>query len=527
MEEKHNLGIIRTFLVIFFCFGIIISLVTFFNNWYLSISIIIIVPLIAAIVLDRLYNGVLKQVIFFLRSMNKNDLMIKIDEKIQNSNNEAIKEIRTMFEETKSNFKRQVNIATQISNISEQIKAISRETQSAMEVVAASAEITSRNSEQQLNMLHNASQEAHNIVNTLEKINNEMENTTEFTIDSINGIQLGIEDTSTVKEKIKVTRDLVKSTKLKVEKLTEYSEDVVKMIDLINSIANQTNMLALNASIEAARAGEHGQGFAVVASEVSKLAKETSEASSKIEEVISTLKTEIANIAQAMEEETIHTEEEYEAIEKTVDNFNKIQENLRSSIEQINLMKDNIKDISKKSIEIQKSVDEVTEFSKDITYQMQETTAQVVLQNEKMISLNKIIEELSNTADEMQQHVTSKVMEGKMLKDVKYILNAAKGKVINDDFINAMIRETGTDSVYISDENGIIRYCNEKESVGVNLYEADKSFYNLKSRKVPYVATPIKKRIEDGKLFKFLAVIDENDIIYQVGLSINSLLNFN
>lgn len=526
MESKHNEGIIKIFIILFICFGITLSLVTFFNNWIFSIIVIVTISLAATVAINKFYKKTLNQILHFLKSMNKNDLMINIDERIKSSNNETLKEIRKLFKETKSNFKRQVNIATQISSVSEQISAISSETQSAMEVVAASAEVVSQSSEQQLNMLSSVSEKAHDIVSTLETINNEMENTATFTSDSIRGVQIGIQDTNQVKEKIKVTRDLVKGTATNVDKLIEYSEDVVNMIDLINSIAGQTNMLALNASIEAARAGEHGKGFAVVATEVSKLSKETSDASSKIEEVISTLKEEIIKISKAMETETIHVEEEYMAIEKTVDNFGIIQEDLKASVEKINLMSNSIKGLGVKSTEIQKNVDEVIDFSRDITSEMQETTAQVVMQNEKMTSLNNIIEELNNTADEMQQYVTSKVMEGKMLKDVQYILDTAKGKNIDDNLVNMMLKETGVDVIYITDNKGEIKYCNEKESIGLNLYKIDSSYEQLKSREKPYITTPIKRRFEDNKLFKFLAKIDENDIIYQVGLSINSLLKF-
>ncbi len=526
MEKRNNLGIIRTFIISFICLSIIISLVTFFNNWILSIIMIIFISLITTLALNKIYNKVLEQILYFLQSMNKNDLMIKIDEKVKNSNNEAIKEIKKMFEETKSNFKRQVDIATQIANMSEKINVISCETQSAMEVVATSAEVTSQSSEQQLNMLSSVSDKTHDIVNTLDKINKEMEGTVAFTTESINRVQLGIKDTNKVKEKIGVTKKLIKDTTTNVDKLIGYSEDVVSMIDLINSIAGQTNMLALNASIEAARAGEHGKGFAVVASEVSKLSNETSEAASRIETVISTLKEEILNISKAMEKETAHVEEEYQYIEKTVDSFNKVQEDLKSSVNKLNFMSDSIKEISNESIEIQKSIDEVTDFSRDITSEMQETSAQVVLQNEKMASLNKIIEELNSTADEMQQYVTSKVMEGKMLKDVKSIIDRVRGRVVDNSLLDILLKETEVDVIYITDNNGEIKYSNEKESIGLNLYKLDSSYEQLRAGQKPYITTPIKRRVEDNQLFKFLAMLGENGIIYQVGLSINSLLKF-
>ena len=107
-----------------------------------------------------------------------------------------------------------------------------------------------------------------------------------------------------------------------IDNLLESSTQIGEILTVINDIADQTNLLALNAAIEAARAGDAGRGFAVVADEVRKLAERTTNATSEIETIITTLQHESEQAASAMKSADVSVSSGVNIIEETTSSFN-------------------------------------------------------------------------------------------------------------------------------------------------------------------------------------------------------------
>ena len=105
-------------------------------------------------------------------------------------------------------------------------------------------------------------------------------------------------------ENILVLRETISETAKKVKRLGESSQQISKAVSLIEKIALQTNLLAINAGIEAARAGEQGQGFAVVAEEVGQLAAQSTAATKEIEKIVESIQQETNQVVEAMEQST-------------------------------------------------------------------------------------------------------------------------------------------------------------------------------------------------------------------------------
>ncbi|BAY36319.1 methyl-accepting chemotaxis protein [Nostoc sp. NIES-2111] len=123
---------------------------------------------------------------------------------------------------------------------------------------------------------------------------------------------------------IQAIRETVAQTSKKIKRLSESSQKISKVVNLISSFATQTNVLALNAAIEATRAGEYGKGFAVVADEVRSLSRQSAAATIEIEKLVQEIQEETGEVAVAMETGIQQVVEGTNFVSETRQNLNAI-----------------------------------------------------------------------------------------------------------------------------------------------------------------------------------------------------------
>jgi len=177
------------------------------------------------------------------------------------------------------------------------------------------------------------------------------------------------------------------------------NESALKINDatkLITSIAEETNLLSLNASIEAARAGEQGRGFAVVAAEIQKLAEQSNESAKHIEEIIQELIVDSERAVETMFDvkEIIRAQSEH--VEQTDVAFNNITDGVNNSIEAINHISEKSKKLDEARIGVVDVVQNLTAIAEENAAGSQETSASVT-------EVTAIVDDISDKSESLKK----------------------------------------------------------------------------------------------------------------------------
>jgi methyl-accepting chemotaxis protein len=165
---------------------------------------------------------------------------------------------------------------------------------------------------------------------------------------------------------IKQVSDNVESLKNTVTQVAEHSNEIGSVMHIINGIAEQTNLLALNAAIEAARAGEQGRGFAVVADEVRSLAGKTQASTGQIREVIEALQTMTQKAVEDTDKSQIKTKETVGVAEQTGESLQRIKHYIEKISTANAQIANAVKEQGQVSEEVNKNIIAISEMAEKI-----------------------------------------------------------------------------------------------------------------------------------------------------------------
>lgn len=205
-----------------------------------------------------------------------------------------------------------------------------------------------------------------------------------------------------------VNRKAQRAIELIYEQTNTTNESAMKIkaaTTLITSIAEETNLLSLNAAIEAARAGEQGRGFAVVAEQIQKLAEESNESAKQIGQIIALLMTDSEKAVQTMSEVKQVMEDQNENVGMTKEQFEEMHGGIAKTIEGIRNIADKMEKIDNTRINVVDIVQNLTSLAQENAAGTEESSASVTEVGEHMSAITQKSGELRKIADDLQKEM--------------------------------------------------------------------------------------------------------------------------
>jgi methyl-accepting chemotaxis protein len=312
-----------------------------------AISISLIIVLIIGSILYYVSRVIIKEIALIEEFLNSdtNNLTRRLNFKANNEIGEIARSIDNFISKMQQALTTVQNVSKNVSNASNLVNTNAKDIENNI------------NTEHQkvinANSLTQKTQEEMNEVNLIiEKMHKLADN-------SYEKLKVSVDKIIEFIENIKVTSQKDLEVANKVRSLKESTEQVKQVINIISEIADQTNLLALNAAIEAARAGEHGRGFAVVADEVRKLAEKTQNSLNEIN-------TTINLVLQGVEEVTKEIQNNVETIEKITNEASEIETNVEDVLHSIEETKQMADETAQKSNTLSSIINTISQTMNEI-----------------------------------------------------------------------------------------------------------------------------------------------------------------
>lgn len=297
-------------------------------------------------------------------------------------------------------------VAGNVTGQSEELSQSANEVKSGSEQVAITMEELASGAETQANRASDLSSMMQAFTSRAEQANEgglAVEQASQEVLEMTrDGVNLMEQSTAQMKRIDTIVHNAVE----KVAGLDAQSQEISKLVSVIQDIAEQTNLLALNAAIEAARAGENGKGFAVVADEVRKLAEQVSHSVTDITGIVANIQSESNTVAASLQEGYSEVTKGTEQIEETGTTFEHISEAIQDVTASIQTVAGHLKEITSSSEEMRGFVEEIAAVSEESAAGIEQTSASSQQTSSAMEEVANSSQDLSELAEKMNTLVS-------------------------------------------------------------------------------------------------------------------------
>lgn len=368
-------------------------------------AISLLISIIIATVFGRRIAKNIQQTVSEMDTFSEGNLNTHLQFKTKDEFAHLAQSFNTMSEKLRQMMKQVGNSSEQVAATSEQLTASSMEVTQATEVVTESIQDIAHGIEEQDTLTGDVRNLSAHILKKMNDISTSIQNVNDATVETKNMASLGrssVHDATVQMDEISANTSELNT---RVQDLDDNSAAIVAAVNVIKSIATQTNLLAINASIEAARSGEHGKGFAVVAEEVRKLADESNLAAVEIEKVVA----QITDSTRIIEEDMVNSNDSVhvgrDKVNVARDNFIQIDDAINDVQAQTELVTAAIRTIHQDIEQLVQEIDYIGEVSMKSSRHVQSVAASSQEQNAAMEEVAAASTHLAKMAIDLQESI--------------------------------------------------------------------------------------------------------------------------
>ncbi|MFD1020027.1 methyl-accepting chemotaxis protein [Thalassobacillus hwangdonensis] len=313
--------------------------------------------------------------------------------------------IMTMKSRLKELIAEITTLSTAVDERSEGLKTSAQEVQEASEQVASTMEELSSASEQQASDASSLAELMDDFGRKIGQADDQGDRVAEMSRVVQTMSKDGQTKMDASEQKMTQIHTVMQEAVRKVSNLDRQSKEISKLVNVIKDIAEQTNLLALNAAIEAARAGEHGKGFAVVADEVRKLAEQVGSSVEEITTMVGSIQKDSYEVSQSLEQGYEEVEEGAAHIHSTGETFREINRSIHEMVAAIDHISNNLEEIADSSAEMNRSIESIASISEESAAGVEQTTASAQQTNSSMETITSNADDLSSMSKQLSERI--------------------------------------------------------------------------------------------------------------------------
>nr|WP_083584365.1 methyl-accepting chemotaxis protein [Bacillus weihaiensis] len=371
-----------------------------------TILVILISVIVGAVLVFLIIRSILQPIRSLVSSaerISRGDLT----QDITSSSKDEIGQLSASFMQMVKNLRIVVNnirhSSDSVSASAEELIASSDQTTEGTRQVSEGIQQVASGAENQTTKIEENKQALEEVLQGIVSISSTSSNVADLAQESVNEAAEGGKIVQSNLQQMKFIHSSVVETNKVIQSLSHRSTEIGHILDAISQIADQTNLLALNAAIEAARAGEHGKGFAVVADEVRKLAEQSQRSAGQIAEMISSVQLDTKKSVDLMNDVSHNAEAGLQISQETSEKFDTILRRMNDMTPQVEEVSATVQQMSAAVQEVSASANDLAEIARESAATSEEVAATTEEQLASMEEITASAKMLTTMAEELQE----------------------------------------------------------------------------------------------------------------------------